>query len=112
MSQNVPTQATAESQPAPEKDMGTALVLEILGGIFQIFGIGHFYAGNPLIGIFVMIGYWMWLIVGVLIAVVTLGIGLLLLPVFWLLFIVISPIGVWMQVKRANKKTVVYMVQG
>ena len=43
----------------PQKSGGTAALLEVLPGLFQIFGIGHLYAGNVVTGLLIMFGYWL-----------------------------------------------------
>lgn len=98
-------------QPAPEKSMGIALMLELIGGIFQIFGIGSFYAGAPLYGFALLVMYWMLLVLMLVFAVVTVGLGLVVIPVVWVIYAIFASLVAYTNVKAANKKTIVYMVQ-
>jgi hypothetical protein len=72
------------------KSGGIAALLEVVPGFFQIFGIGHIYAGNVMTGLFFMFGYWAlaflnFLLLGVFIGFVT---G----PLCWGAAMIISPI--------------------
>ena len=63
------------------RDPFVALLLEIVGGFFGFLGIGWIYAGQPVMGILLLLGYWLldW-IVGVTLAVVTFGAWCLVWP--------------------------------
>lgn len=75
----------------PQKSAGTAAVLELLPGIFfQVYGIGHMYAGNIAVGLLVMFGWWFVLAVNIMLCF--LFIGFLTLPVCWLAMAIISPV--------------------
>jgi TM2 domain-containing membrane protein YozV len=87
-----------------QKSAGTAAMFELLfGGIFQTFGIGHIYAGNPGVGIAIMFGY--WIIQGINIALMAIFIGFLTWPVCWLLAVVLSTIGAVATVNNRQKQT-------
>ncbi len=55
------------------RDPFVALVLEVVGGFFGFLGIGWIYAGRPVTGILLLLGYWLldW-VVGITLSVVTL----------------------------------------
>ena len=72
----------------PQKSAGTAALLEVLPGFFQIFGIGHMYAGNVGTGLLVMFGYWALAFVNFLLCFVF--IGLFTWPMCWLATVIIS----------------------
>lgn len=85
----------------PPKSSGTAVLLEILPGFFfQTFGIGHIYAGNVVTGLLIMFGYWFIQFVNLLLCFVL--IGLLTLPLCFILAVVISPILASNAAARSN----------
>ena len=73
--------------PAP-KQPGIAVLLEVLPGLFQVFGIGHIYAGNVATGLCFMFGY--WVLAAVNFVLVFLLIGWLTWPLCWLATLIIS----------------------
>jgi hypothetical protein len=79
------------------KSGGTAAVLEVIFGFFfNTFGIGHIYAGNVGFGLFLMFGYWLFLVVNVCLALFTCGVwgivALVIVPACWFLLMITSPI--------------------
>lgn len=85
----------------PPKSSGTAVVLEILPGFFlQTFGIGHLYAGNVATGLIFMFGYWFIQFVNILLCFVL--VGLITLPLTFILAMIIAPITASNAVGRAN----------
>ncbi len=54
-----------------------AIILEIVGGIFGIFGIGWLVAGKTKVGLPLLIGSFVWAIIEIIGTIVTLGFGLL-----------------------------------
>lgn len=86
---------------APPKSSGTAVLLEILPGFFfQTFGIGQIYAGNVGAGLAFMFGYWFIQFINLLLCL--LFIGLLTLPLCFILALVISPILASNAAERSN----------
>ncbi len=63
------------------KDPFVALVLEIIGGFLGLPGIGWIYAGQVGWGLLFMVGYWIldWAL-GVLLAILTLGLWCFVWP--------------------------------
>ena len=87
---------------APPKSSGTAVLLEVLPGFFlQTFGIGHLYAGNVGVGLLFMFGYWFVQFINLLLCFVF--IGILTLPLCFILAMVISPILASQAAERANR---------
>ncbi len=99
--------ATFQAQPAPQpppayayssttvnvagvpaivpKDPTAAILLELLPALtIQTFGIGNIYAGNVLVGVLLMIGYWMSCAVNFLLCFIV--IGFITWPLTWLAF--------------------------
>jgi hypothetical protein len=78
------------------KSGGTAAALEVIFALyFLTFGIGHIYAGNVGSGLILMLGWWSFLAIVpclVVLEVLTLGVGLILIPACWFLLIILSPI--------------------
>lgn len=74
----------------PQKSGGIAALLEVLPGFFQVFGIGHLYAGNVATGLFIMFGYWAIAFVNFLLCFVF--IGFITWPLCWIATMIISPL--------------------
>jgi hypothetical protein len=61
----------------PQQNNNTlAIVLEVVGGLFGIFGIGWLISGETKTGLMFLIGGLIWIAVAVVLTIVTLGIGL------------------------------------
>ncbi|NLE99564.1 MAG: hypothetical protein GX601_01155 [Anaerolineales bacterium] len=56
------------------RDPFVALLLEIVGGMFGVLGLGWIYAGRPGLGVTLLVGYWLldWA-VGLALSIVTVG---------------------------------------
>ncbi len=61
--------------PRPPKDRGIAFLLEILPGLFGLYGFGWMYSGNLTAGLFWLIGGLVWDVIAIGIDVATLGAG-------------------------------------
>jgi hypothetical protein len=61
--------------PETEGAATTSLWLEIIFGIFSLLGIGHVYSGRTLLGIILMVGWWIYIAFAGFISVITLGFG-------------------------------------
>jgi TM2 domain-containing membrane protein YozV len=63
------------------RDPFVALVLEVVGGFFGFLGLGWIYAGRPVLGVALLIGYWLldWAI-GVTLSIVTVGLWCFVWP--------------------------------
>lgn len=73
------------------RDPFIALVLEVVGGFFGILGIGWIYAGRPLMGVLLLVSYWLldW-IVGITLCFATALIWCFIWPAQNLIFGAIS----------------------
>jgi hypothetical protein len=60
---------------ATPKDAGTAVIIEIIGGILGFLGLGFIYAGMTTSGILRLIGWWILLFIFGLIIGITGGIA-------------------------------------
>jgi hypothetical protein len=85
-----PRRALAVVAADPPKSKAVAAVLEAVPGIFQVFGIGHLYAGNLVIGLAVLFGYWFVLAVNLALCLVV--IGFVTGPLCWLAAMIASPL--------------------
>lgn len=83
---------------ASGRSRGMAAVLEVIPGLFQVFGIGHMYAGRVGTGLFYMFGYWAIQCFNVVLAFC--GIGVVLAVIFWVLMMITSPISAANSVDR------------
>ena len=72
----------------PQKSGGIAALLEVLPGFFQVFGIGHLYAGNVATWLIIMFGYWALSFVNFLLCFVF--IGFITWPLCWVATMIIS----------------------
>lgn len=66
-----PANQVPQYQSRPLKDRNMALVLEILPGLFGLYGFGWIYSGNSGLGITLLIGGIIWAIIVVVAAVLT-----------------------------------------
>lgn len=84
-----------------DRDPAVALPLEVVGGLFGLLGIGWIYAGRPAGGILLLLGYWLldWMI-GLTLAIGTLGAWCCVWPAQNLLFGVLSGYGVYRWLER------------
>ncbi|GEM_PF-759383 len=88
-----PPRQTPPPQGAPDiKDPNTALLLELLPGLFMgTFGIGHLYLGRVGRGLLIMFGYWFVLFINAILFMFVIGIctlplchlGMLALSAIW-----------------------------
>lgn len=78
-----------------------ALLLELIGAFVGLLGIGWIYAGRPAGGVALLVSYWLldW-IVGLILAVVTLGAWCFVWPAQNLLFGALSGYGVYRWLKQ------------
>lgn len=73
------------------KDPSTALLIELIPGLFGFLGIGYLWAGETALGLVLLIGYWsFWALIGVM-TVLTLGLLLCFFP-FFIMFFFAAPI--------------------
>lgn len=60
--------------PRPPKDRQLAMILEIVGGMFGLYGLGWLYAGNTNNGLIILIGGIAWDIFAAVMVSITVGI--------------------------------------
>lgn len=76
------------SYPVSDKDPNTALIIEIIAGLFGFLGIGCLYAGKTFDGIIRLIGWWIFapllIFIGIVLAGPTGGVTFCLLPLLLL----------------------------
>jgi len=83
------TLAYAGSYPVrgATKDPSAGLLIELIPGLFGFLGIGYLWAGETLLGIALLLGYWaFWSIVAV-VTLLSFGLLLCFLPFFILLYL-------------------------
>ncbi|OGU55123.1 MAG: hypothetical protein A2V66_17540 [Ignavibacteria bacterium RBG_13_36_8] len=89
--QNVqqPIYIVKQLNPETEGAGTTALWLEIIFGIFSLLGVGHVYSGRILLGIILMVGWWIYITITALFSSFTLGIGACLcIPLYFVVPII------------------------
>ena len=72
------TPSTPGAMAGPEvKDPNTGLLIEMIPGFFGFMGIGWLWAGETAIGIALLVGYWIFLVVEIMLMFVLIGFCLL-----------------------------------
>ncbi len=80
-----PATAPAAAPVSPEVQTAatTALILEIVFGLFSLFGIGHVYSGRLGLGLALMVGWWIYIALAGFISTLTGGLaGCLAVPIY------------------------------
>ena len=79
--------------PAPPvlRSAGTAVALEIVIGLFGIFGIGNIYAGRKTVGIILMVSF--WVLFWINIALMLIVIGFFTLPITWVIYAAVGALS-------------------
>lgn len=78
-----PIYVTREISPETQGASAIALWLEILFGIFGLLGVGHVYTGRMVLGIVLMVGWWIYIAIAATVSTLTLGIaGCLFGPIY------------------------------
>ncbi|MFI5929613.1 hypothetical protein ACIA3K_27065 [Micromonospora sp. NPDC051543] len=99
----VPTQSVYVGPQAvliPQKSAGAAVALELILGLFGIFGVGNLYAGRTSTGVLLMLSFWglFWINFLLIFAVV----GLVTMPLTWIAYLVFGPLLASRGVERHN----------
>jgi hypothetical protein len=80
-----PVYVMPPTNPATEGAATTALWLEIIFGIFSLLGVGHVYSGRVLLGIMLMVGWWIYIAAATFISSATVGFGACLcIPLYFI----------------------------
>ncbi len=77
-----------------------AALLEVLFGLFGFLGVGWIYAGHVGRGFLTMVGFWLFLILFIVLGTVTLGLVLCLFIPLYLTSIAFSAMGVHRYVEQ------------
>lgn len=73
----------AHTSPEVQSAATTALILEIVFGLFSLFGIGHVYSGRLGLGLALMVGWWVYIAAAGFISALTGGLaGCLAIPIY------------------------------
>jgi hypothetical protein len=79
------------------------MVLELAGGFFGFLGIGWIYAGRPVLGVALLVGYWLLdVAIGVTLSVLTMGVWCCIWPAQNLVFGALSGYLAYRWVQRAR----------
>jgi hypothetical protein len=92
------------ASPETEGAATTSLWLEIIFGIFSLLGIGHVYSGRTLLGILLMVGWWVYILVAGVISTITLGLGACVFVPIYLAVPIISGIQARTYTLKTNGK--------
>jgi len=74
----------------PQKEVSTAVLLEVIPGLFGIFGIGHIYSGRAGLGLLFMFGFWFVSAINFVLAFML--VGLVTGPLCYVAALIVSPI--------------------
>ena len=84
-----PMYVVRPTDPASEGAATTALWLEIIFGLFSLLGVGHVYSGRVILGIALMIGWWIYIAATAFFSSITVGFGACLcIPLYFIVPIV------------------------
>ena len=90
--------------PIAPRSAGVAVALEIIVGLFGIFGIGNIYAGRTMLGIVLMVSFWVLFWVNFFLIFIL--IGWVTLPLTWIAYVVIGSISAARGVEEYNSRAV------
>ncbi|WP_157239320.1 hypothetical protein [Catenuloplanes japonicus] len=85
-----PFQQPYPPRARPLKSTSAAVMLELILGLFGLFGVGALYAERTGLGVTLMVSYWLLFWVNVALAFVL--IGLVTGPITWLFYMILSPV--------------------
>ncbi|MFI6236975.1 hypothetical protein ACIBD9_25725 [Micromonospora sp. NPDC050784] len=88
----------------PQKSAGAAVALELILGLFGIFGVGNLYAGRTAYGVILMLSFWglFWINFFLLFVFV----GIVTMPLTWIAYLVLGPLLAARGVERHNTSVV------
>ena len=101
--ETTPPAAPPRAPLAPEVQAAatTALILEIVFGLFSLFGIGHVYSGRLGLGVALMLGWWAYIAIAGFLSTLTGGLaGCVFIPIY-----IAAPIVSGIQASAYVKKT-------
>ncbi len=84
----------------PQKSAGVAVALELVLGLFGIFGVGNLYAGRAGAGVALMLSFWGLFWVNFFLIFVF--IGIVTMPLTWIAYLVMGPLLAAQGVERHN----------
>jgi hypothetical protein len=99
-----PVYLVKQVSPETEGAATTSLWLEIIFGIFSLLGVGHVYSGRTLLGILLMIGWWVYILVAGFLSTITLGLGACVFVPIYLAVPIISGIQARTYTLKTNSK--------
>jgi TM2 domain-containing membrane protein YozV len=97
---NTPTAYPGSYAARPVRSAGAAVTLEVVPGLFGIFGIGNIYAGRTATGVTLMLTFWVAFWINV--ALIFVFIGFITMPLTWVAYLIAGPILAARAVERHN----------
>jgi TM2 domain-containing membrane protein YozV len=92
----------------PQKSVGAAVVLELVPGLFGVFGIGNLYAGRIVTGLLLMFSFWALFWVNFLLIFVF--IGIVTMPLTWIGYLVVGALTAARGAERHNSRAIHGMI--
>lgn len=86
----------------PQKSAGAAVALELVLGLFGVFGVGNLYAGRTTAGVILMLSFWgmFWINFFLLF----LAVGIVTMPLTWIAYLVTGALLAAQGVERHNTR--------
>ncbi|MBO4205419.1 hypothetical protein, partial [Micromonospora echinofusca] len=84
----------------PQKSAGAAVALELVLGLFGVFGVGNLYAGRTTAGVILMFSFWgmFWINFFLLF----LAVGIVTMPLTWIAYLVAGSLLAAQGIERHN----------
>jgi hypothetical protein len=99
-----PIYVIQQTNPETEGAGTIALWLEIIFGIFSLLGVGHVYSGRILLGIILMVVWWIYISVTALFSSLTFGVGACICIPLYFIVPIISGIQARTYIKKTGGK--------
>jgi TM2 domain-containing membrane protein YozV len=84
----------------PPRSAGAAVALELVPGLFGVFGVGTIYAGRTGAGVALMVSFWLLFWINVMLCLVF--VGFITLPLTWLAYFIAGSLTAARSVEKHN----------
>jgi TM2 domain-containing membrane protein YozV len=85
-----------------QRSQGAAVALELVPGLFGVFGIGSLYAGKITQGVLLMVSFWVFFWINA--ALILVFVGWITLPLTWIGFLVLGVVSASRAVEEHNRR--------
>ncbi|MGC5021225.1 hypothetical protein [Micromonospora sp. DT47] len=84
----------------PQKSAGAAVALELVLGLFGVFGVGNLYAGRVATGVILMVSFWALFWVNFFL--IFLAVGIVTMPLTWIAYLIVGALLAARSVEQHN----------